>query len=239
MLAIDTCSQHWLANAVLRRRRRRIASRWLQGILVAILVCLGLLKAASAGTDDIEGCVNAFDLKDAVTACTKIIESNWANNHQLARAFNNRANANAALGLSEIAIEDYSRALAIDPHYGNALYNRGSAYLEMGELDLAIADLDAVLKIDAQRAEAHNNRGLALARLGDTAAAIADFVTALEINPALASVHNNLGLARRKTGDYARAIADFSRAMELKPNYAAALNNRGEVLFIEHRYAEA
>jgi len=146
-----------------------VVSRSLRKIAVAILVSLGLLTPASANTDDIESCANASDLKGALAACTKIIESNWANDHQVALAFNNRANANDALGYSNAAINDYSRALAIDPHYGNALYNRGSTYLELGKLDLAIADLNAVLKIDARRAGAYNNRGIAFLRLGDTA----------------------------------------------------------------------
>ena len=116
-----------------------VVSRSLRKIAVAIFVSLGLLTAASASPDDVEGCANASDLKGALAACTKIIESNWANDHQVALAFNNRANANDALGYSNAAINDYSRALAIDPHYGNALYNRGSTYLELGKLDLAIA----------------------------------------------------------------------------------------------------
>ena len=212
--------------------------RSLREIAVAIFVSLGILTAASANTDDNAGCANASDLKGALAACTKIIESNWANDHQVALAFNNRANANDALGYSDAAINDYARALAMDPHYGNALYNRGSTYLELGELDLAIADLNAVLKIDARRAEAYNNRGIAFLQLGDTATAIADFM-ALEMNPSLASAHNNLGLARREISDYAQAITEFSRAIELMPNYVAALNHRGETLMIEHRYAEA
>src|SRR5690349_8613766 len=68
-----------------------IVSRSLRKIAVAIFVSLGLLTAASANTDDIEGCANASDLRGALAACTKIIESNWANDHQVALAFDNRA----------------------------------------------------------------------------------------------------------------------------------------------------
>jgi tetratricopeptide (TPR) repeat protein len=179
-----------------------IELRSLREIAVAIFLSLGLLTAASANTDDIEGCANASDLKGALAACTKIIESNWANDHQVALAFNNRANANDALGYSDTAINDYSRALAIDPHYGNALYNRGSTYLELGKLDLAIADLNAVLKIDARRAEAYNNRGIALNHRGETlmiehryAEAVRDFSDALAIDPEYAAAALNLAIA--------------------------------------------
>src|SRR5262249_11557202 len=151
MLTLDKHSLR-RSDSTVWLRCSRAALRWLQGTLAAIFLCLGLSTVASSGTDDIEGCVNALDLKSALAACTKIIESNWASDHQVALAFNNRANARDALGYPDAAIDDYSQAIAIDPHYGNALYNRGSTYLEMGKFQLAIADLDAVLTIDAQRA---------------------------------------------------------------------------------------
>ena len=99
----------------------------------------------------IEECVNAADPREAVEGCTTIIASNWATDDQLEMAFNNRANANSYLGHIAIAIDDYGRALALDPHYGNARYNRGALYLETGQFDLAISDLDGVIDLQQSR----------------------------------------------------------------------------------------
>jgi tetratricopeptide (TPR) repeat protein len=202
-------------------------------------VSLGLFTVETASADTIDGCTNAVDPRGAIADCTKIIDSDWATDRQVKFAYNNRASANEYFGNHDAAIDDYSRALQIDPHYATALYNRGSVYLTIGKPELAIADLDAAVLIAPKRAAAYHNRGLALLRLGDVAAAVADFKATLNIDPALAPAHNNLGVALRRIGDNAGAITEFSRAVDLMPDYAGALNGRGEVYLIEHRYEEA
>jgi tetratricopeptide (TPR) repeat protein len=99
----------------------------------------------------IEECANAADPHEAVEGCTTISASNWATDDQLKLAFNNRANANGYLGSIAKAIDDYGRALALDPHYANARYNRGSLYLESRQFDLAISDFDGVIALAPER----------------------------------------------------------------------------------------
>jgi tetratricopeptide (TPR) repeat protein len=202
-----------------------VGSRWPQKVLIAVFVCLGLLKGASSKTDDIEGCTNASNLVGAVAACTRIIESNWANDHQVALAFNNRANANDALGYSDAAIDDYSRALAIDPHYGNALYNRGSTYLEIGKLDLATADFVAVLELNPSFAFAYNKLGVVRRTTGDFAQAITDLSRAIELMPTFAAALNNRGEVFLIEHRYAEAVHDFADALAIDPRHAAAARN--------------
>ena len=177
----------------------------------------------------IEECANAADPHEAVEACTTIIASNWATDDQLKLAFNNRAIANGYLGSIAKAIDDYGRALALDPHYGNARYNRGSLYLETRQFDLAISDFDGVIALAPDRADAYNNRGLAALESGQLDASIADFSVAIELDPSVAYPYNNRGVAWRRKGDLRRASADFAAAVDLFPEYTGARNNRGEV----------
>ena len=85
MPLVDKFSLHRLCTTIWFRCAR-LASRWLQEALAIIFVCLGLLTAASGSTDDVAGCTNALDLKGAISACTKIIESNWASDFPPDRA---------------------------------------------------------------------------------------------------------------------------------------------------------
>jgi tetratricopeptide (TPR) repeat protein len=177
----------------------------------------------------IEDCANAADPREAVEGCTKIIASNWATDDQLKLAFNIRANANSYLGSIANAIDDYGRALALDPHYENARYNRGSLYLETRQFDLAISDFNGVIALAPDRADAYNNRGLAALESGRLDASIADFSVAIELDPSVAYPYNNRGVAWRRKGDLRRASADFGAAVDLFPEYTGARNNRGEV----------
>ena len=144
-------------------------------------------------------------------------------------AFSNRANALDYLGRPQTAIEDYSLALALDPHFVNARYNRGTTYLALKDFSNAIADFNVVLKLEAGRTDALNNRGLALLERGDFNSAIDDFTSVIRLDAGLAYAYNNRGVAWRRKSDNRRAIADFSRAIDLLPGYAGALNSRGEL----------
>ena len=60
------------------------------------------------------------------------------------------------------AIENYTRAVALDPGYTQAYYRRGVIYWrEIGNHQRAIEDLTRVLELDPACAEAYFNRAMA------------------------------------------------------------------------------
>ena len=60
-------------------------------------------------------------------------------------AYNNRGAAYAVLGQYQLAIEDYDKAIQLDPEDAMAYYNRGVAYKELGRYHRAIEDYDRVI----------------------------------------------------------------------------------------------
>jgi Tfp pilus assembly protein PilF len=51
-------------------------------------------------------------------------------------------------GNLEAALQDYDKAVSIDPRFAVALANRGDVYAKKGEKDRAIADYRAALAIE-------------------------------------------------------------------------------------------
>jgi tetratricopeptide (TPR) repeat protein len=210
--------------------RHRIVARTATFALCAILISGASVAVCQASV--LDDCEDATDPREAIIGCTAIVESDWANVEQMKFALNNRANALAYLGSVPQAIEDYGRALILDPHYVNALFNRGSLYLGAGNLDLALADFGVVITLEPQRTDALNNRGLAALRIGWIDQAIADLSAAISLDPSHAYVFNNRGVAMRRKGNLRRAVDDFTAAIRAMPHYTGALNNRGEVLVL-------
>ena len=66
------------------------------------------------------------------------------------------------LGNLRQAIEDYDRAIEINPENAGAYYNRGVAYGKLGDHRQAIEDYDRAIEINPEYAEAYNNRGARL-----------------------------------------------------------------------------
>jgi tetratricopeptide (TPR) repeat protein len=206
-------------------------------LLSALLILLSMVVAGFPS--ELEDCTNASNPDEAIAGCSAIIVSDWADDEQLVMAFNNRANAHGMLGRVDAAIADYSRSLALSPHYVNARYNRASLFLDLGKLDLAIADFDIVLKLAPTRDDAMNNRALALLKAGRVDEAIGGFSNALRADPTNALAYNNRGVAWRRKNETARAIADFSTAINLNPEYTGAINNRGEMHLMLGRLDQA
>jgi tetratricopeptide (TPR) repeat protein len=74
------------------------------------------------------------------------------------------------------AVENYTRAVILDPTYAEAYYSRGVLYWrEIGNYDRAVQDLTQALTLDPSRAEAFFNRGLAYRLHNEPDKAMADF----------------------------------------------------------------
>lgn len=57
------------------------------------------------------------------------------------RTLNNRGYAYARMNRFDCAIEDYTRAIGLDPQNGHSYHNRGILYEKLGEREKAQADL--------------------------------------------------------------------------------------------------
>jgi tetratricopeptide (TPR) repeat protein len=137
------------------------------------------------------------------------------------------------------AIDQFQKALEIDPHFGKTHYNLGVAFFQKGQVNEAIEQYHEALKINPNDALAHNNLGNAIAKEGKSDESKAEFEKALEINPNYAEAHNNLGNFLLQKGRVDEAVAQFQKALEISPDYPDARNNLGCAYYLKGRLDEA
>ncbi|MBI2920530.1 MAG: protein kinase [Planctomycetes bacterium] len=111
------------------------------------------------------------DLAAARADLDRAVEANALN----ARAFNLRGLVRRRAGELPGALEDFTRALALDPGFWIAVLNRAEARGESGEIEAGVADYSAVLGARPSCSLALFGRGELLKRFGRTEEARRDF----------------------------------------------------------------
>ena len=179
------------------------------------------------------------NLDDAIEYYTEVILLEPADHVMFANAYNNRGIAYNDKGEVDYAIEDYDKALQLNPDNVKVYSNRGNAYADKGEYDRAIEDHNNAIEIMRNFAPYYVNRGNAYAGKGEYDRAIEDFNTALQYKPNLAAAYVNRGIAYSDKKEYEKAVEDYNKAIELEPNDARVYNNRGTVYSKKGQYDQA
>ena len=125
----------------------------------SIVVLLALFLPEVARAYDFDACTDSLDPAAAVEGCTATLQKHWANPAQVAMILNNRGSAHVLLGEFDKAIDDFNRAIDLDPDYARAHYNRASAYLGKLDYQSATADLSKAIHLKQDYMEALHNRG--------------------------------------------------------------------------------
>jgi tetratricopeptide (TPR) repeat protein len=102
--------------------------------------------------------------------------------------------SNLNKGKSENALEDFNRAIDINPQIPAGYLGRANTLNIMGRYQEAIEDYDRTLELDPKLANAYINRGSAYSHLGETEKAIADYEKGLELDP---KADNKPGILKR------------------------------------------
>ncbi len=132
-------------------------------------------------------------------------------------------------GLLDRAIEEFGKAIRLDPTYAYAYFTRGHAYSQIRNFKRAIEDYNEAIRLDPMNKDAFLNRGFAYAEMGERGRAVADYSKAILIDPNDFMLFNNRGVAYNNKGDYRKAVADFTEAIKLNPRYIPAYQNRAAV----------
>ena len=166
-------------------------------------------------------------LKTLLTVSKPAKPLSQANQTISAETYFRRGYACYDLGLYDLAIANYDKAIQLEPNDANAYYNRGLSKGKLGEYFAAISDFDKAIQLKPNDAEAYIGRGLAKTGLGQHFAAISDYDKAIQLKPDYAFAYYNRGNAKAALDRPFAAISDFDKAIQLKPDDANAYGNRG------------
>ncbi|SVD30657.1 uncharacterized protein METZ01_LOCUS383511, partial [marine metagenome] len=78
------------------------------------------------------------------------------------RLFNIRGACYAGLGQLDSAVQNYEKALSINPDYAKAHYNLGGALQGLGKLHDSVKSYENSTALEPENAQAHNNLAIVL-----------------------------------------------------------------------------
>ncbi|MEV5874309.1 tetratricopeptide repeat protein [Streptomyces sp. NPDC052101] len=151
-----------------------------------------------------------------------------------AAAYAVRGDALARDGDQQGALQEYDRALALDPTLVRALRGKVLARSSLGDYRGALEDLRRVLELEPDNPYNMFLRGEHLRMLGRYDEALTDLDQGIRLDPAQSFAWASRGAARLALGELDEALADLNRALELNPDYAWALARRAR-LWRAHR----
>lgn len=115
----------------------------------------------------------------------------------------------------KMAIQDYNKAIELNPKYTNAYKDRALSKSYLGDYYGAIRDYDRIIELNPEDDEAYNDRGNSKAQLENYKEAIQDYNKAAELNPKRASIYMGRGFSKLLLNDKKGACMDWSKAGEL------------------------
>lgn len=146
----------------------------------------------------------------------------------LVRALLLRADSHRGLGNIRLAIDDYSRAIEIEPDNPEFYADRARFYEQLGELLLAIKDVNRAIALGPHLNRSLLFRSRLLARNGQHDDAQKDLEKALELTPSSEVDWISRALAQLQN-DINAALSDLDQAIRMNPRSTAALQNKAYI----------
>jgi tetratricopeptide (TPR) repeat protein len=167
-------------------------------------------------------------LDKQIEACTAVIDIGGETDLVMAGAYTNRGNALRDSGDMDRAIQDFNKAIGLDPKLAAAFGGRGAVFVAKGQFDFAILDYNQAIKLNPKNADIYYfNRGTTYSLQGQYDKAVQDFDQVIRVNPKSSAAFNNRCFARAKAGQAQAALPDCEEALRLRPYDADYLDTRG------------
>lgn len=148
----------------------------------------------------------------------QVIDDPNSNNIALYRAYFLRGQILQTHAEYELAIRDYSDAIALQPNLSEVYAYRATAFFALQDYDAAIADYDAAILYDESEPNYYLARGIIRVQQEDFITAIDDFSLALAFDDELAIAYRERGLAAYASSRLPLAITDLQQYLLLAPD---------------------
>ena len=134
---------------------------------------------------------------------------------QTAEDYYNRGKAKAKLEDYVGAIQDYSKAIELEPEDEKGYYGRGIAKANLEDYRGAVQDYNKAIKLAPERPELYFFRGLSKGGLEDHRGTIQDFNKAIKLDPENRSPYFYRAKMYHKQEEYEKEKADYLKTIEM------------------------
>jgi tetratricopeptide (TPR) repeat protein len=132
--------------------------------------------------------------------------------------YTKRAFAYASKGQRELAIDDLTQAIRINPKYTDAYRLRGINHEELTHLEDALSDYAAAARMEPKNPLYRRMMGSIQSKMHNYDNAIAEYTDAIRLAPRESVGYRGRYVAYEQMRDYRSALADISKAIELAPD---------------------
>lgn len=163
-----------------------------------------------------------------IQACTESLDHKLLESDQTFFLVGSRAGAYFASGDWQQALDDYTAAIKLAPHYGELYYDRGVVFASQSNDAAALQDFDTAMGLDSKLVvPALLRRARIYAARGNLSGALADYSKAISLQPKVAALWADRGYVDLGQHDYKGAVKDEAQAIQLDPKLARAYYLRG------------
>jgi len=144
----------------------------------------------------------------------------------------------SSLAKHDLALQEFQKALAINPRDSEAIKGMAGAYERMGRIQDAEDSYKHAIALKPDYWDGYNSLGFFYYNQKRYPDAINQFERVIQLTPDNAAAHSNLGGQFQNVGDYQRAEEEFKKSLALAPSYMAYAN-LGSLYETQKRYADS
>jgi tetratricopeptide (TPR) repeat protein len=149
--------------------------------------------------------------------------------HLMANLVPDSADAHKYIGLAmqaqgayEAALEEYEKALGIDPEDWTVHYDVGIARAALQDFEGAVDSYLHAARIGGAKPFVFNNLGVALGRVGRVDEAVAAFERGKRLDPQALDLRQSYGALLCNSGRYEATVTEFSELLKIDPEWNMA-----------------
>ncbi len=151
----------------------------------------------------------------------------------LVRPYNNLGEAHDKLGDYDQAVEEFKRALKINPNYFFGLNNLGNVYGKQRKYVEAISNFQKAINQKPDYSPAHYNIARAYHLVGKKQEAAESYRKAIQFNPYFEQAFYNLAYLSMELSGFDEAIENFNKFIKMQPNHSKAHFGLGNALMMK------